>query len=705
MTLVLPVQATRTKVDFSKVEASYYDQDTSKLELTIDGRSASSTGWNLGDQLEEPQAIIFTTKEPVEADLLELSLCFMSGRPHSAFAEFSTSFTTDVNPSHDSNWRPLPVLNHSAITCKLTTGPNNRILAEETSTVVTGMIPDEIYRISTRLPGIAVTGFRIDVFPKQRTTRKNNPPVMAWSADGDFTLTEFLVEVLSTSTNVALGASVTATHPLYQSNNPIYKTVPKRYLEMTADAITDGWPSTLAHPGKEVAWQNFHFEIDLGQQRNIDHINLRQRGDDHSLHRFGKMRIKLYEKDPNTGATPTWQILNRPDGSYPEPGSVDTLHAMDGEGKFHGRYIRISSESEVPMSPQLAEIEVYETRTPQLAAVIADDHVLAKHSQLRIPPAIGRLGFQFEIPQTGQPLSKLYRWRLVGENTTWQISNSLLLETACPPAGAHRLELQAAHSDGTWDASVLDIPFVVDAKFTETPAFLWLIGCVTLIIGILLARYVAKRKIRQLEAQSALSMERSRIAANMHDDVGARLAQIAVLHDVFAAEHDLSSTAQADLSKLAAYTRGAMAALDEAVWAVNPQNNTISALASFLIQYADNYLLPLGIDCRIVSPNQWPELDLRSGVRHEIALTFKEALQNIVKHADASEVSITLVHESKQFIIKIADNGCGFSNNTISPGQDGLINMSKRLKSIDGICEWLPNENGGTTVKIQFPTS
>ncbi|CAA6691318.1 MULTISPECIES: ATP-binding protein [unclassified Lentimonas] len=695
----------RSQVDFSEVEATYHHGDAADLEITIDGRNASSTGWSLGKKFDLPQSIIFTTKKPVEADLLELSLCFMSGDPHSAFADFSVTFTTDEVPSENGNWASLPLLNFSAITCELTTDIGGRILAEETHAVTTGMIPDEIYRISTRLPGKAVTAFRIDVFPVRRNGNRAKEPVMAWALTGDFVLTEFRVEVLSTSTNVALGAPVTVTHPLYQTSNIVYRKTPKRYRQMTADALTDGWPSTLAHPGGGAHGQNFHFEIDLGQQRKVDHIGLRQRGDNHSLERFGKMRIQLYEEDPKTGASPTWQTLNRPNGSFPESGAVDILRAVDGEGAFRGRYIRISSESSERLSPQLAEIEVYETRTPQLVAVIADDLALPEGSQLRIPPAIGRLSFQFEIPQTGQPPAKLYRWRLDGENKGWHTSNSLLLETACPPPGTHRMELQAAHSDGTWDASVLDISFVVDAKFTETPAFLWLIGSATLIIGILLARYVSKRKIDQLKAQSVLEIERSRIAANMHDDVGARLAQIAVLHDVFAAQHDLSPVARTDLTKLAGYTRGAMTALDETVWAVNPRNNTVAALETFLIQYADDYLLPLGIDCIMDSQNKWPTLNLRSGIRHEVALVFKEALQNIVKHAGASEVSITLAHESDQFIIQIADNGCGFSEAPNTPGQDGLINMRNRMAAIDGTCEWLPNENNGTTVEIKFPIS
>lgn len=699
MVLTVPAWAARPQVAFSKVEASYSHGEAADLERTIDGRSASSTGWSLGNEFGSPQSIVFTATNPVEADLLELSLCFMSGTPHSAFADFSLSFTTDTVPSLDGNWTPLPLLNFSAITCELTEGPGNRILAEETPTYTTGMIPDEIYRISTRLPNKAVSGFRIDVYPVQRDLSSTPRPIMAWATTEDFVLTEFRVVVLSTSTNVALGAAVTATHPLHEN---LFLRAPERFRTMIASAITDGWPSTLAHPGDRAYLKDFHFEVDLGRKRMIDHISLRQRGDHLDLNRFSHMRIKLYEDDPQAGNAATWQTLNRSDGSNPESGALDVLYSMDGEGDFQGRYIRISSESHVPLSPQLAEIEVYETRTPELMAVKADERILPKDTQLQIPPAIEQLGFQVKIPQTGWPMDQLYRWKLAGTNKDWQTSNSLLLEIACPPAGPHRLVLQAAHSDGIWDASELEILFTVNPRFTETKTFLGLIISSTLIIGILLARYFSQRKIKQLKA---LTDERSRIAANMHDDVGARLAQIAVLHDVFAAEHDLSSTAKSDLSKLTNYARGAMAALDEAVWTVNPTNNTLTALSTFLMQYADNYLLPLSIACSSRTVSELPKLKLRPDFRHEVALAFKEALQNIVKHAGASEVSISLSHESGHCSIQIADNGNGFSKVPSTPGQDGLINMQKRLSSIKGTCEWLPNKQGGTTVVIKFPLS
>lgn len=681
----------RTPVVFREVTATFNAGSAEDLKRTIDGLEASPKGWSVEPRFDEAQAAIFVAEEPIKADFLNLTMFFMSGRPNASFAYFSISYTTDAQPGFQSEWHDLPMFNFGATTCNLRRGPGNRLIADEVSQIVTGRIPDNMVWISSRTPGKAITGFRVEVFPVFRSADLSAGPMMSWAYQKDFVLTEFRAEVVSTTTNVALGTPVTATHPLYFE-----------YDRMTADALTDGWPSTIAHPNEDVSGKDFHFEIDLGKVFSIDHLLLRQRGDHYNLDRFGQMWIRLYDRDPKEGAAPTWQVLNRPDGSFPAQGEADVLRAADGQGEFHGRYVRISTENPVPLSPMLAEVEVYEARSARLVSVKADDRQLAASPELRIPKGVQRLAFLWEIPQYGQPHGRIFRWKLGGVSRDWQSSDTYLLEIPCPPVGDYQLEIQAAHSDGAWDASVVRLPFTVDAKFTETRTFLGLMAGGTLLCGFLVSRHFSRKRIAALQAQTALTAERSRIARNMHDDVGARIAQLAVLQEVFAREYPISPEAKSDLAVLTTCAREAMESLDEAVWTVNPRNDTLAALAGFLVQHADHYLSPLGIRFRIEAPDTWPEITLRAGTRHEVALAFKEALQNIVKHAAATEVELNLRHEAGFFSIRIVDNGCGLPPETGGPGKDGLHNMRQRLESIGGTCEWLAREGGGTIVVMKL---
>jgi len=689
----LPLEA--APVVFKSVQVTFHAGTEKDVKRTIDGWEASPKGWSVEPQFEQAQAAIFVAAEPIEADLLNLTMFFISGRPNTSFANFSISYTTDAQPGFQSDWHDLPKLNFGSTTCTLRPGPEGRLIADEVDSSVTGKIPDNLYWITARSRGKAITAFRIEAFPVFRSPERRNldfspGPLMSWSRECDFVLTEFRAEVLTTTTNVALGAPVTATHPLYLG-------------WMTPDALTDGWPSTIAHPNDDVTGKDFYFEIDLGRERTLDHLRLRQRGDPYNLDRFGKMRIRLYDQDPKAGASPTWQVLNRPDGSYPARGEADVLRASDGQGAFRGRYLRISTENPVPLSPMLAEVEVYETRTARLDSVKADERDLPTLPGIRVPPGVLRLGFQLEIPQAGKPRASLYRWRLKEINEDWQSSNSLLLEIPCPPAGDFTLEVQAAHSDGEWDASLLAIPMTVQEPFTRSSAFFWLMAGATMVAGGAVATGVSRRRISKLKAQAALSAERTRIARDMHDDVGARLSQISFMLKSLRGDASLPVSAKKEVDHITAAAYGALGSLDEVVWTVNPKNDRLEALCRHLCGHATRYFAPLGIACQIESAPSWPDRGISAHDRHQVTMAFKEALQNVVKHSGASEVKLALAMGNGHLVIRVRDNGRGLPEHPEKSDRSGLENMKSRLAGIGGMCQIQPIEAGGTEVEMRVP--
>jgi len=203
--------------------------------------------------------------------------------------------------------------------------------------------------------------------------------------------------------------------------------------------------------------------------------------------------------------------------------------------------------------------------------------------------------------------------------------------------------------------------------------------------------------------REAVQDERARIAQDMHDEVGARLSQIAILQDIFARDHPQSEPAREDLARLAAGTQEAVTALDEAVWTVNPQNDTLASMAEFIAHHASSYLEPAEIACRIEMPIEWPALDVRSQTRHELVCACKEALQNVVKHSKASEVTLSMGINNKEFFVEVADNGCGFAQDAAAHGCDGLNNMKARLRRIGGTCDIADRIPTGTTVSVTLP--
>jgi signal transduction histidine kinase len=157
--------------------------------------------------------------------------------------------------------------------------------------------------------------------------------------------------------------------------------------------------------------------------------------------------------------------------------------------------------------------------------------------------------------------------------------------------------------------------------------------------------------------------------------------------------------------------------MDEIVWAVNPAYDTLDSLIAYLGRYAERYLGAVPIRCRLDVPLNVPRLALGAEIRHNVFLAFKEALHNVVKHAHATEVRLSIELTTAGVNILIVDNGCGFSTGAPPvpdpPSQDsgrisrgnGLINMQKRMEEIVGACSWDSTPGKGTRLKLFVPIS
>ena len=231
---------------------------------------------------------------------------------------------------------------------------------------------------------------------------------------------------------------------------------------------------------------------------------------------------------------------------------------------------------------------------------------------------------------------------------------------------------------------------------------------------IAIVRYVSFRRLRRqliaLEQQAALQRERTRIAKDIHDDLGANLTQIAFLGELAHQDRDEPNKAAERVEKISSTARQAIKSLDEIVWAVNPEHDTLDSLGNYLGKYSLDYLGSLGIRCRLDLPVQLPQWLITAEMRHHLFLALKEALNNVVKHASATEVSVSLTTNQNSFTLVARDNGRGFvpegisENGSREPGRtasrNGLKNMRQRLEKIGGHCEIQSKPGAGTEVKF-----
>jgi len=153
------------------------------------------------------------------------------------------------------------------------------------------------------------------------------------------------------------------------------------------------------------------------------------------------------------------------------------------------------------------------------------------------------------------------------------------------------------------------------------------------------------------------------------------------------------------LERLAENARSAVAALDNIVWAVNPQHDTVGSLADYLCDYAPSYLQAADIECTLDIHVDAPHHPLGLTVRHGLLMSVKEALQNVVKHAGATSVRLGFREEQGKVEVSIVDNGRGLAEKPASViDHNGLDNMRRRLDELGGRCEIGPDDDGRGTV-------
>jgi signal transduction histidine kinase len=119
--------------------------------------------------------------------------------------------------------------------------------------------------------------------------------------------------------------------------------------------------------------------------------------------------------------------------------------------------------------------------------------------------------------------------------------------------------------------------------------------------------------------------------------------------------------------------------------------------------FAQRFLNLAGITCRLEIAELFPDYPLDSRLRHGIFLAFKEALNNVVRHSEATEVGLIIEVARDELMIAVSDNGRGLESAPQAPGNDGLAGMRERIATLGGHCEINSRPGRGTTVEFRLP--
>lgn len=335
--------------------------------------------------------------------------------------------------------------------------------------------------------------------------------------------------------------------------------------------------------------------------------------------------------------------------------------------------------------------------------------ILDSRSLIEIPP--GR--HYFEIRYTAlsyvAPDKVKFRYRLEGLEDDWiEAGTQREAHFSHLPPGRYVFRVAACNNDDRWNRQGATLAFTVLPHFYETRSFLAVSAILAVIAIAGTVRSVVVRRMRRemekLERQRALERDRARIAQDIHDELGAGLTRIMLQSEL--ARRDPAREMPEHLSQIGQLAHGLTRTIDEIVWAVDPQHDTLAGLMDYGTAFAEEFLKTAEIRCRIDLPETVPAWRLDAETRYSLFLALKEALNNVVRHAQASEVCLRLRLHHGGFTLVVEDNGRGLSESGTEDGQGriicghGLTNLQRRLLAAGGKCVVESAPGRGTRVEM-----
>jgi signal transduction histidine kinase len=332
---------------------------------------------------------------------------------------------------------------------------------------------------------------------------------------------------------------------------------------------------------------------------------------------------------------------------------------------------------------------------------------------VRFPANLRSLEFQVTALSFEAPEKIRFRHKLDGFDAGWvETGPERHVGYRGLPSASYTFHATACNPEGVWNDQGVSLSFVIPTPFWRTPWALTLYSLAVTTLAAGTVRLVSHRRLQRrlagLEQQQAMERERMRIARNMHDEIGSKLTKISFLSERLKVESGQNGTMGDKVDSIAHTSRDLLKALDEMVWAVNPRNDVLEQLASYLCQHAREYFHDTPVECHLRVQSELPAWPVSAEFRHNVFLAFEESLSNVLKHAQATRVEVQIRVEHGNLDIRISDNGIGFASaaqngNGGAQGRSGLNNMRQHLADVGGHCGIQSQPGRGVTVELRMP--
>ncbi len=316
--------------------------------------------------------------------------------------------------------------------------------------------------------------------------------------------------------------------------------------------------------------------------------------------------------------------------------------------------------------------------------VLVSGEPVANKGDLRIGSDNHNITFDFIGISLTAPEQVVYEYRLRGSGESWQKTEQRSVRYSALLPGDYRFEVRARNNDGIWSEERASLSFTVMPPFWLQWWFIIMVVAVLVGIIAFIYNYYRVRKMVEIERM------RVRIASDLHDDVGSALTEIALQSD-FLQTTDVGSELRQSLNQIGSQSRKIVSSLDDIVWSIDARNDTLGDLTDRMQDYINNVLPQKEVTYYFEELDMDEKLTVQ--MKENLYLIFKEAVNNIAKHSDASKVEVILKNQNSSFDLLVRDNGSGVK--PVKKTGHGLRNIEMRAKRIDAEVEF-ENETGFT---------
>jgi ligand-binding sensor domain-containing protein/two-component sensor histidine kinase len=322
--------------------------------------------------------------------------------------------------------------------------------------------------------------------------------------------------------------------------------------------------------------------------------------------------------------------------------------------------------------------------------------IFSPTDKVTLKPYQNAAKFEFGALSFLNERSIMYSYRLMGiSDTSWSKPENIHEASyANLSPGNYTFEVKSLGWNGEYSKPV-SFSFIISTPFWKQ---WWFIGlCAALVAAIVFALY--RYRIKQI---MRLQKVRNTIATDLHDDIGSALTNISILAELSRNKNQQNAFSENLPGRISEESIVAQQALDDIIWSVNSNNDTLNQTMARMRRYAAEVFEPVGINCNLDFENIPGDIKLNMEQRKDIYLVFKECLNNVIKHASAKNVFIKIEVERNVFQLKIADDGKGFDT-LKQTDRNGLKNIRSRIQRWTGKLSINSTANEGTTVDCDFP--